>query len=39
MELPVGGAIGRGNLPAAAPDAAGVPVAAVSLPDLRNERD
>ncbi|MDP3761049.1 MAG: lytic transglycosylase domain-containing protein [Ramlibacter sp.] len=39
MELPVGGAIGRGNLPAVAPDATGVPVAAVTLPDLRNERD
>jgi len=39
MELPVGGAIGRGNLPAAAPDATGVPVAAVMLPDLRNKRD
>jgi soluble lytic murein transglycosylase-like protein len=39
MELPVGGAIGRGNLPAAAPNANGVPVAAVTLPDFHTERD
>jgi len=39
MELPVGGAVGRGNLPAVAPDAAGVPLAAATLPDLPAQRD
>lgn len=32
MELPVGGAVGRGNLPAPSPAAEGVPLAAATLP-------
>jgi len=39
MELPVGGAVGRGNLPAARPAADGIPLAAATLLDLPAERD
>lgn len=40
MELPVGGAVGRGNLPAAAADAApGIPLAALTLSEMPVERD
>ena len=39
MELPVGGAAGRGNLPVADPAAAGIPLAAATLADLPAARD
>lgn len=39
MELPVGGAAGRGNLPASFRETPGAPVAAAALPELRTERD
>jgi soluble lytic murein transglycosylase-like protein len=39
MEMPVGGAVGRGNLPAVTPASGTSPLAAAALPDLPPERD
>ena len=39
MELPVGGAIGRGNLPAASPSSTGMPLAAARQDDLKTDSD